>query len=85
MNILPKTVSGKVILSIVIAAITVGVVLMSGVNEGTDGSGIMVKLFLLFMGVIIAIQVIPGMLLFGAMIKGLGSLSRKETANKVEK
>lgn len=85
MKILPTTVPGKVTLSILIAAVVVGAVFMTGANEAAGETGIMVKLFLLFLGVVIAVQVIPGMLLFGAMIKGLGTLSRKESINKADK
>jgi hypothetical protein len=47
-----------------------------------QGSGIMATLFIAFLGAIIAVQVIPGMMLFGMMLKGLASLFRKEEATK---
>ena len=45
----------------------------------------MATLFIAFLGAIIAIQIIPGMMLFGMMVKGVCSLFRKEAATKEAK
>ena len=43
---------------------------------------LLATLFVAFLGAIIAVQVIPGLMLFGMMLKGLASLFRKEVATK---
>ena len=42
----------------------------------------MATLFIAFLGAIIAVQVIPGMMLFGMMLRGIASLFRREEAPK---
>jgi len=42
----------------------------------------MASLFIAFLGAIIAVQVIPAMMLFGMILKGLASMFRKEDATK---
>lgn len=52
--------------------------------ENSAGSGMLTKLFLVFLATIIVFQLVPGLVLFGSMVKGLfskgpepGSLVRK--------
>lgn len=85
MKLVPSTVGGKIGLSVVLAFILVGAVLLGGTNGDAEGTGLMVKLFLIFLGAVIAVQVIPGMLLFGAMVKALTSLTRKEAVKETQK
>lgn len=49
-------------------------------NQVTDGAEGMSKLFLLFFGAIITVQIVPGILLLGTMIKGALSLGKKQEA-----
>ena len=86
MKLIPSTTGGKVALSVAIASLLVVAALITGLGPSED-SGLMVKLFLLFLGAVIAVQVIPGMLLFGAMVKALSTLTRKEAVkhNKLER
>ena len=49
------------------------------VADVAKGSGVMVTLFLAFLGAIIAVQIIPGLMLFGMMVKALCGLVHKET------
>jgi hypothetical protein len=77
-----KTATGKLAICLILAIIAGGMVLLSAVADVEQGSGIMATLFIAFLGAIIAVQVIPGMMLFGMMLKGLASLFRKEEATK---
>lgn len=85
MKIIPGTTRGKLVLSVVVAMVIVGTAFLGDITETSGEGGIMVKLFLLFLGAIIAMQVVPGMLLFGAMVKALGNLTRKETVKEPQK
>ena len=44
-----------------------------------EGSGLLVILFLAFGGLIIVMQLVPGLLLFVGMLKGLFSATREKT------
>jgi hypothetical protein len=48
------------------------------VGQVSEGGELMSKLFLIFFGTIIAVQIIPGLFLLGAMLKGISSLGHKE-------
>lgn len=84
MRLLPTTTQGKIATSLILALVFIGTTLVSGIGEVAQGNGVMTKLFLVFMGAIIAIQVIPGLLLLGAMIRGLSTLSRREAVKQSE-
>jgi hypothetical protein len=45
----------------------------------SEGSGMMAKFFIFFLGAIIVVQVIPGVMLFGAMLKGIYSMFDKKS------
>jgi len=85
MKFIPSTTRGKVALSVAIASLLVVAVLATGVGSPSGEDGLMVKLFLLFLGAVIAVQVVPGMLLFGAMVKALSTLTRKEAIKHTDK
>lgn len=85
MKFLPSTTQGKIATSFILTIIFIGTALFSGIGEVVKGDGVMIKLFLVFMGAIIAIQVIPGLILLGSMIKGLITLDRKEEAKRAER
>jgi hypothetical protein len=77
-----KPAKGKLISCLIVAIVVVGTVSLSAVADLDKGSGIMATLFIAFLGAIIAVQVIPGLMLFGMMLKGLASMFRKEAATK---
>ena len=80
-----KPATGKLISCLIVAIVVAGTVSLSAVADFDKGSGIMGILFIAFLGAIIAVQVIPGLMLFGMMLKGVASLFRKEkTAKEVE-
>ena len=75
-----KQTTGKLISCLIAAIVIAGTVSLSAVADLDAGSGIMAILFIAFLGAIIAVQLIPGLMLFGMMLKGLASLFRKEGA-----
>jgi hypothetical protein len=77
-----KPATGKLISCLIAAIVVAGTVSLSAVADIDKGSGIMAILFIAFLGAIIAVQLIPGMMLFGMMLKGVCSLFRKEVAAK---
>lgn len=77
-----KPTTGKLISCLIVAIVVAGTVSLTAVADIDKGSGIMAILFIAFLGAIIAVQLIPGMMLFGMMLKGVCSLFRKEEATK---
>lgn len=79
-----KTSENKAAIWTVIALVSAGTLLVSGVANVGEESSLMGKLFIFFLGAIIAIQVIPGLMLFGAMIKGLFNMFGKKQTVPLE-
>lgn len=66
----------------IVGVVVAGTLLISGIADVSKGSGAMAKIFLFFLGAIIVVQVIPGLLLFGAMLKGVfGMFGKKSKAS----
>lgn len=66
-----KSVGGKIAGLEIAALIFAGTLLVSVVaNMGKD-SGVMGKVYIIFIGVIITLQLVPGIMLLGTMIKGI--------------
>jgi hypothetical protein len=80
-----KSLGGKIVGILVLALIVCGMTLLPAVADLEPGSGFMATLFVAFLGAIIAVQVIPGLMLFGMMLKGIASLFRKAEAAKETK
>lgn len=73
-----ESLSGKVTSWSIIGVVLAGTLLISGIADVSEGSGMMAKIFLFFIGAIIVVQVIPGVMLFSAMLKGIyGLFGRK--------
>ena len=68
----------------IVASVAVGTLLISGIAEVAPGSSILARIFFFFLGSIIVVQVIPGVLLMGAMLKAVGSLVTKKSLVKAE-
>lgn len=62
----------------IIALVLAGTLLISGIADVSEGSGVMAKIFLFFLGAVIVVQVIPGLMLFGSMLKGIYSMFSKK-------
>ena len=77
-----KPAAGKLLSCLIVAIVVAGTVSLSTVADVDKGGGILGVLFIAFLGAIIAVQLIPGMMLFGMMVKGVCSLFRKAEATK---
>ena len=62
----------------IIGVVLAGTLLISGIAEVSEGSSVMAKIFLFFLGAVIVVQVIPGLMLFGSMMKGIFSIVSKK-------
>lgn len=71
-------VSGKVTSWSIIGIVVAGTLLISGIADVSEGSSIMAKAFLFFLGAVIVVQVIPGLMLVSAMFKGVYSMFGKK-------
>jgi hypothetical protein len=77
-------VKGKLMNVLIVALVLTGTALVAGIGDVSQGSSVMVRLFLGFLGAIIAIQIIPCLILFGAMIKGAVDLARGKKTSRQE-
>ncbi|MDA8415283.1 MAG: hypothetical protein M0023_16030 [Desulfobacteraceae bacterium] len=73
-----KSKTQKVANAMIIGMVIVGTVIFAVINQVSSGVELMPKLFLLFFGAIITVQVIPGLILLATMIKGVASLGQKK-------
>lgn len=78
-----KSTSDKVANAMIIAMVLAGTVMFAFVNRAAEDGELMSKLFLGFFGAIITIQIVPGLILLGSIIKGLVSLGRKQEKAEV--
>jgi hypothetical protein len=69
-----KSARGKVTGWPLVALVVVGGALLAGVADLSGKTDAMSRLFVFFLGAIIVIQVIPAMMLFSAMFKGIASI-----------
>jgi len=70
--------SGKIASWSIIGLVLAGTLLISGIADVSEGSGAMAKIFLFFLGAVIVVQIIPGLMLLGAMLKGVYSMFKKD-------
>lgn len=73
-----KSKTEKVANAMIIGMVVMGTVIFSVINQVSSGTEIMPKLFLVFFGAIITVQVIPGLILLATMIKGFVNASQKK-------
>ena len=79
-----KTTVAKVISYSIVAVVVAGALLISGIAEIPAQSGIMAKIFMLFLSAVIMVQVVPGVMLLAAMFKGVYSAFGKMAKVRVE-
>ena len=72
-----KGIAEKIVNAMIVVLVVLGTAAFAVVNQVPEGGALMSKLFLVFLGAIITIQIIPGLILLGAMVKGVVSLGRK--------
>lgn len=73
-----KSTTQKVANAMIIGMVIMGTVIFSVINQVSSGSELMPKIFLIFFGAIITVQIIPGLILLATMIKGVVSISQKK-------
>lgn len=73
-----KSKTEKVANAMIIGMVILGTVIFSVINQASSGTELMPKLFLVFFGAIITVQIIPGLVLLATMIKGFVSISQKK-------
>lgn len=76
------TTTKKVVNVMMVGMVLAGVIVFAALGKTNTDGDVMSKLFLIFFGVIITFQIIPGFILLGVMLKGLFSVGRKETEVK---
>lgn len=64
--------------AMIIGMVIVGTVIFALINQVSSGTELMPKLFLLFFGAIITVQVIPGLILLATMIKNVVAIGQKK-------
>lgn len=74
-----KSAAGKILSLAVVALVVAGASAISGVAEGS-----MTKVFTLFLGAVIVLQVVPCLMLMVAMFKGVFSLLSRQVAAAAE-
>jgi len=62
----------------IIALVAAGAAVFVVVNHASSQRELMPTIFLAFLGAIITVQVIPGIVLLGSMLKGIINLVRKQ-------
>lgn len=73
-----KSKTQKVANVMIIGMVIVGTVIFAVINQVSSGAELMPKLFLIFFGAIITVQVIPGLILLASMLKGVTSIGQKK-------
>ena len=78
-----KSAASKIATFSIIALVLVGAAAIMGVSEVSEKSSLMSKAFVFFVSAIIVVQVVPGLMLMGAMLKGAFSMASKHSAGAV--
>jgi hypothetical protein len=73
-----KSTTEKAANAMIIVMVVAGTVVFALINHVSAGSELMSKLFLAFLGAIITVQLIPGLILLASMVKGVVGLGRKQ-------
>jgi len=77
-----KTAARKIASWSIVAAALAGAFAISSLADVTVGAGITSKLFVFFLGAVIVMQIVPGVMLLVAMCKGICSVFSKSAKVK---
>jgi membrane protein YdbS with pleckstrin-like domain len=80
-----KSSKGKIASWAIAALVLVGAAAILAVADFGEKSTIMSKAFVFFISAVIVVQVVPGIMLFGAMLKGVASMAGKKVEATVKK
>lgn len=78
MNANKLKITQKIGNSLIIGMVIAGTVIFALINQVSSGAELMPKLFLLFFGAIITVQLIPGLILLATMIKNVVTIGQKK-------
>ena len=70
--------AGKIVSLSIIALVLVGAAAIMGVSDVSAKSSIMSKAFVFFVSAVIVVQVVPGIMLLGAMLKAVCGMAGKK-------
>lgn len=73
-----KNLTEKIVTGMIVALVVMCAIAFISFDHVSSGGEFMSKLFLVFLAAIIAMQAVPGLLLLGAMLKGVASLGQKK-------
>lgn len=73
----------KIINMMIIGMVLAGAAIFAVINQAYSGKELAPTLFLAFFGAIITVQVIPGIVLLGSILKGIINLGRKQQPAEV--
>lgn len=73
-----KSRTQKIANVMIICMVVAGTVIFALINQVSSGTELMPKLFLIFLGAIITVQVIPGLILLATMIKNVVTIGQKK-------
>jgi ABC-type Na+ efflux pump permease subunit len=74
-----KKSTGKITSAFIVALVMAGAAAIWAVADVSATSSLMSKAFLFFIGAVIVVQIVPGIMLLSAMVKGIASLAGKKT------
>ena len=77
-----KSSTRKIVNMLMIVMVVAGAVAFTIMSTTHADGELMSRLFLIFFGVIITVQIIPGLMLFGIMLKEICGLGRKAEVRK---
>lgn len=80
-----KGTTKKVVNLLLAVMVLAGIVIFSSLKPTNTDGELMSRMFLVFFGLIITVQIIPGLILFGAMLKELCGFGRKQQEEAVRK
>ena len=79
----PNSKSKKVVNVMILGMVAAGAVVFAVINQASSGRELMPTLFLAFFGAIITVQIIPGIVLLGSILKSVITLGRKQVPSEV--
>ncbi|OGR30330.1 MAG: hypothetical protein A2X79_01135 [Desulfuromonadaceae bacterium GWB2_53_15] len=73
----------KVVNLMIIGMVAAGAAIFAVINQSSSEMALMPTLFLVFFGAIITVQIIPGVVLLGSILKSIVNLGRKQVPVEV--
>jgi len=82
-NIPTSSKTKKVVNMMIIGMVAAGASIFAVINQSASEMSLMPTLFLVFFGAIITVQIIPGIVLLGSILKSIVNLGRKQVPVEV--